>query len=109
MNGMKRKGVMHSERLLFPMIITILVIAGFQAYWLYDNYSREKRSLAIKTNMAFRESVFELQAAKFKFNKRINSTDKDSSSVQVFITDHKQTEIHPDADAAEMVNVISDK
>ena len=106
---MKRKGTTHSERLLFPMIITILVIAGFQVYWLYDIYAREKRTLAIKTNMAFRESVFELQAAKLKVNKLNNTTDKDSSSIHVFITDHEQTEFQQDVDAVEMINVIGDK
>lgn len=50
------------------MVITILVVTGFQVYWLKDNYNREKRSLQIKTNVAFHETVRDLQAIKLKWN-----------------------------------------
>ena len=48
------------------MFITILVVTGFQVYWLKNNYDREKRSLQIKTNVAFQETVRDLQALKLK-------------------------------------------
>src|SRR6476646_3795036 len=48
------------------MFITILVVTGFQVYWLKNNYDREKRSLQIKTNVAFQETVRHLQALKLK-------------------------------------------
>lgn len=44
----------------------MLIIIGFQAYWLKDNYSREKRTLQIKTGVTFQETVQHLQAAKLK-------------------------------------------
>ena len=48
------------------MVIAILVITGFQAYWLKNTYSREKRTMEIKANVAFQETVRHLQAAKLK-------------------------------------------
>jgi two-component system, OmpR family, phosphate regulon sensor histidine kinase PhoR len=104
-----KKGTLHSEKLLLPMLITILVIIGFQCYWLYDNYNREKRILTIKTNSDFRESIFELQAG--KFNTRGNFKDsltKDSAIVKIFVTDNHETEPgdQPDVDAVEMINVL---
>lgn len=48
------------------MMITILVIIGFQVYWLKDNYDREKKSLQIKTGVAFQETIEQLQAKKLK-------------------------------------------
>ena len=105
------KRTLHSEKLLLPMIITILIIAGFQVYWLFDNYAREKRVLAIKTNMDFRESVFELQAARFKLNSNIgDSTGKDSTEIKVVVSDHgKDIEDGPGVDAVEMINVLGKK
>jgi len=109
--GMK-KGALHSERLLFPMIITILVIAGFQVYWLYDNYTREKRTLSIRTNVALRESVFELQASKLKLSNKITDPlAKGHSTMQVIVTDHNEDQVNfrPGVDAVEMINVLGDK
>jgi two-component system phosphate regulon sensor histidine kinase PhoR len=48
------------------MGITILGIAGFQLYWLKNNYDREKQALEIKTNAAFRQTILHLQATKLK-------------------------------------------
>src|SRR6476660_6463674 len=59
-----------SKRKVIPdpilMFITILVVTGFQVYWLKNNYDREKRSLQIKTNVAFQETVRHLQGLKLK-------------------------------------------
>lgn len=48
------------------MTLTILAITGFQLYWLKQAYDREKRTLEIRTNMAFRETIHSLQAAKLQ-------------------------------------------
>jgi two-component system, OmpR family, phosphate regulon sensor histidine kinase PhoR len=47
------------------MGITILGLTGFQLYWLMQNYSREKKTLGIKTDVSFRETIRDLQASKF--------------------------------------------
>lgn len=46
------------------MAIAIVGITGFQGYWLRDNYLREKQSLDIKTNAAFRQTILQTQASK---------------------------------------------
>ena len=51
------------------MALTILGIAGFQFYWLQKAYEREERTLDIRSNMGFRETVFHLQASKLKLDK----------------------------------------
>jgi len=56
------------------MCITILVITGFQAYWLKNNYAREFRTLEIKTNMAFQRTIYQLQASKLRFEIRNDSS-----------------------------------
>ncbi|MGC4035553.1 MAG: HAMP domain-containing sensor histidine kinase [Chitinophagaceae bacterium] len=113
MNGKASgKGTIHSEKLLLPMLITIIVIVGFQVYWLYDNYNREKRILNIKTNSDFRESIFELQADKFNLHaNHADSLSKDSATIKVFVTDHNNSdaEDQPDVDAVEMVNVLRNR
>ena len=48
------------------MGITLLVITGFQGYWLKNNYDREKRTMEIRANVNFQETVRHLQAVKFK-------------------------------------------
>jgi two-component system, OmpR family, phosphate regulon sensor histidine kinase PhoR len=51
------------------MALTILIITGFQVYWLKKSYDREKRNLEMRTNMMFRETVHTLQAAKLDLDK----------------------------------------
>ena len=46
------------------MILTILGITAFQLYWLKETYEREEKTLAIKTDISFREVVRKLQAKK---------------------------------------------
>jgi len=51
------------------MIIAIVGITGFQGYWLKNNYDREKQSLELKTDAAFRQVILSLQASKLKLDK----------------------------------------
>lgn len=51
------------------MFVTILGIIAFQLYWLKQNYDREEKALAIKTEVAFRETMRKLQAKKLKLDK----------------------------------------
>jgi len=51
------------------MALTIACITGFQIYWLTKAYEREKRTLEIRTNMMFRETIHRLQASKLKLDK----------------------------------------
>lgn len=51
------------------MALTIIFIAGFQVYWLQKTFEREKRTLEMRSNFLFRESVLSLQASKLKIEK----------------------------------------
>lgn len=56
------------------MGITILGITGFQLYWLKQNYDREERTLAIRAEVAFNETVQQLQVAKLNLDGMIVDT-----------------------------------
>lgn len=43
------------------MGIVILVITGFQVYWLKDNYTRERKAVEIRTDALFNETVRQVQ------------------------------------------------
>jgi two-component system, OmpR family, phosphate regulon sensor histidine kinase PhoR len=92
------------------MCITILVITGFQIYWLKYNYEREKRSLEIKTNMAFRRTIRELQASKLRLDPRYDSIRGKVVLVQEF--PEKRTvrvKLSPKEDVLEMANMLRQK
>jgi len=84
---MSRRRIIHDPIL---MLITILVVTGFQVYWLKNSYDREKRSLQIKTNVAFQETIRHLQAVKLKLKDAL--PDASHKIKRVFIEDdHKQS------------------
>lgn len=66
------------------MGITIFAITAFQAYWLKNTYDREERTLEIKTNMAFRRTVQQLQASKLHIDQTPDSATK--GGVKVWYT-----------------------
>jgi two-component system, OmpR family, phosphate regulon sensor histidine kinase PhoR len=51
------------------MIATILIIVGFQAYWIKNNYEREEKLLKSKSGIIFRTAMFEMQAKKLNLGK----------------------------------------
>lgn len=58
-----------SKRINFPailMVMAILAIIGFQAYWMYKNYEEEERTLQIRTTAIFRNMAYRLQAENLK-------------------------------------------
>lgn len=104
------------------MIVAIIGITGFQLYWLRQNYDREKKSLSIKTEMAFRETVLQLQVAKLKldgisWSGEINGVklkgSHDKPTVKVFMTDdgegHQKVRMTPGQEIVSTINVIKDK
>ena len=56
---------------LLPVLMTlsILAIAAFQFYWLEKAYEREERTLDMRTNFIFRETVRAVQASKLKLDR----------------------------------------
>ncbi|MEP6710838.1 MAG: HAMP domain-containing sensor histidine kinase [Ferruginibacter sp.] len=74
--------LMNRQRWLnISMCVTLLIIMAFQAYWLSDNYNREKKALQIKTSIAFQQTLQQLQATKIKlpegFMKYANHNEED--------------------------------
>lgn len=71
--------------------MTLIVIVGFQAYWLNDNYNRENRTMQIKTGVAFQETVQQLQAIKLKIPATFmrSSTRNESENILLETEDNK--------------------
>ncbi len=57
---------------IFLIVLSIVVITAFQAYWLRKNYRDERRLFNTRTSILFRETVFRLQASKLKLDSTIH-------------------------------------
>jgi len=66
---------------LILMVITILVISGFQVYWLRTNFSEEKHLFSVRTNILFRETIMRLQASKLHLDSNINIRVQDKEGI----------------------------
>jgi len=58
-----------NNKLLFSrwlMIVAVCLIAAFQLYWLTKLYNEEKHSLKRTADIAFKESMYKVQAERFK-------------------------------------------
>ena len=51
------------------MAVPILIIAGFQVFWLRENYLKEKKNLEFRSNVVFKETVRKLQAKKLNLDR----------------------------------------
>lgn len=94
------------------MVISILAIAAFQVYWLKENYDREKKTLSIKTEVAFRETIRRLQVSKLK----LNGTNPDSLHkvnrtfvMNEFYEDSLKIKMSQPDEIVSTIKVISDK
>jgi len=96
------------------MGITLLVITGFQMYWLKNSYDREKKTLEIKAQVQFQETVRRLQVTKFKLGMPGDSLHK--GKMRMFVTDDikgdKQLRVNmlpQKTEVITLVNSIRDK
>jgi hypothetical protein len=69
-----RKLSTHNEWQLLLMAIPILIIAGFQVFWLRENYIKEKKNLEFRSNVVFKETVRKLQGKKLNLDKVFNDS-----------------------------------
>ncbi len=98
------------------MGITILGVTAFQLYWLKQSYDREKRSLAIKTELAFRETVVSLQSSKLKLDgvNWFRNGEVAIPGMKMFVTNKdmeespERTEL-PKQEIVSSINIIRDK
>ena len=61
------------------MGMVILVITGFQVYWLKDNYNRERKAVEVRTDALFQETVRQVQDSLLQ--QKLYIVLKDSSGV----------------------------
>lgn len=104
---MKRRKLIPGPLL---MLVSILGIAAFQVYWLKQNYEREEKTLAIKTEMLFRETVMKLQVSKLKLDGvLIDSTGKGETKIFIGDDNKRAVRFRPREEVVSTINVIRDK
>lgn len=97
------------------MGITILGVTAFQLYWLKQNYDREKKTLAIKAEVAFRETVMRLQGSKLKLDGvKWEGKATVPPGVKFFVSDKDEDGIDevanlPRQEMISSINIIRDK
>ena len=97
------------------MAATIIAIAGFQVYWISKSYEREERTLDMRTNMMFRETMRNLQTAKLKLDKLTTTPDSliNRRDTKVFVErklDNKpRVQLLPREKMVSMLDVIMQK
>ncbi len=50
------------------MLLAIVAIIAFQSYWLYKNFKEQQQTLQLRTNVLFRNAVYEVQIGKISDN-----------------------------------------
>jgi two-component system phosphate regulon sensor histidine kinase PhoR len=92
------------------MALTILAIAGFQVYWIVKSYEREERSLDMRTNIQFRETIRGLQTAKLKLDKLSpDSLGATQLYIQRELSGRHNSKILPREKMVSMMDVIMQK
>jgi len=84
-------------------------ITVFQVYWLNNTYEREKRTLEIRSNMIFRETVYKLQASKLKLDSLVFDTTTDKRFANDELTDKRTIRFLPRQKMIGLMNVLKEK
>src|SRR6187455_479033 len=101
---MNRTGNIHSEGQLLLMAIPILIIAGFQVFWLRENYIKEKKNLEFRSSVVFKETVRRLQAKKLNLDKVFNDS---IGKIRVDIMNDEPMSRFPSHPEDEIANAIN--
>jgi len=89
------------------MLLSILAIAAFQYYWLQKAYEREERTLDMRTNFMFRETVRAMQTSKLKLDRFV-----DTSRSQQVIVRHDRNKVKvitPEQKIEGMLDVVMNR
>jgi two-component system, OmpR family, phosphate regulon sensor histidine kinase PhoR len=62
---------------VFLMLLSILVIATFQGFWLKKNYEEQRKFLEARTGVLFRETVLAMQAIKLNMTYKVKLDDEE--------------------------------
>src|SRR5436190_23353934 len=107
---MRKKRIIPDPML---MLVTILIVTGFQVYWLENNYEREKRDLQIKANMAFQDAIRHLQTEKLKLRDPFLDTSQHRKMRVIVNRDVSEPDMAmhkmPIPEIITMVNAVRDK
>jgi two-component system phosphate regulon sensor histidine kinase PhoR len=101
-----------SRMLPFLLLVTILVITGFQVFWLKQNYDSEKKTLEVRTNINFREAVYNLQASQLGRKFGLPENSKDSFQVEIHEGGNAQDKLiryNKTREMVSMVNIMREK
>jgi two-component system, OmpR family, phosphate regulon sensor histidine kinase PhoR len=90
------------------MGLTILAIAAFQFYWLNKAYEREERTLEMRTNILFRETVRSVQASKLKLDRFVDTAKTPSIFLQRNKSGHVKI-VTPDSKLEGMIDVVMNR
>ena len=91
------------------MAITIIGITVFQVYWLNNTYEREKRTLDIRSNMMFRETVYKLQASKLRIDSLVFDSVTDKKFTKEELSDKQTIRFLPRQKMIGLMNVLKEK
>lgn len=95
-------GLKNKRWLLVLMALTILGITAFQLYWLQKTYEREERTLEIRSNITFRETIFSLQASKLKLDKMVPDSIQNTNGT-------KRPKLPPPQKVSNLLNILMRK
>ena len=96
-----------SRMLPFLLLVTILVITGFQLFWLKQNYDNEKRTLEVRTGINFREAVYNLQATQLSRRFGLPANSKDSFQMEIHEGGETQDRLIRYNKTREMVGMVN--
>jgi two-component system, OmpR family, phosphate regulon sensor histidine kinase PhoR len=98
----------NSRFLLLLMIVAILVVTGFQLFWLRKTYDEEKNLLQAKAGLNFRQTIYNLQAQQFR--SRFRAADSNFEMKVIKGGANKQVMYFDNSDeVVGMVNVVRDQ
>lgn len=113
LSPVNKKTYIKSRRLLpLLMVITLAGLAVFLAYWLQQNYEKERRLLTIRTDLAFRQEILKLQASQLRLDGVRRSDSSGRGTVKIFMADGDYVsggEELPRREMISTINVIRDK
>ena len=66
---------------IFLMSLVTVVLAGFQVYWLRDNYQREQKAIEVRTDALFHETVRQVQDSLLEQKWNMIILNRDSTAV----------------------------
>ncbi len=56
---------------LVLMVVSMVLLAAFQAWWLHKSYREEKETLDIRTSILFRETLYGMQVSQLKLDSNL--------------------------------------